>query len=358
VLDDAGLPLVFSYRDALAHGFSRHQITRRVSTGAWRRLGRGTYAVAAVVDALPAREQHLVAVLGLLARRPDSDVASHLSAAAVHGWPLPLDGAGPPTLTAPTASSPTRRRHGAVLQVATLAPPDHSTRSVAIAGQRLAFRCTRPDRTVADLLRHLPIADSVAIADQVLRRGDTTAAALARAVRQQETWPYATRARRAAQLLDPRRETWLESYSFCTLVQAGLPMPEPQVTVCDRFGRFAGRVDGWWDDVAVALEPDGRAKYLAGLGRLPADVDAAADAVSAHVRRALLRQNERQRRLEDLGVVVVRWGTNDVAARPRTVVARAGRARRAADRSAFTGQLLRPPPWNGAVAPAEPTSEA
>jgi hypothetical protein len=284
-------------------------------------------------------------VVALLACRPDTDVASHLSAAAAHGWPLPLNGAGPATVTAPTASGPTRRRGGFVVHVARLAPSDAGVGYADIGGERLAVRCTRPDRTAADLLRHLPVADSVAIVDQALRSGSTSWEAVLRVIRSQQTWPYAARARRAAGLVDPRRESWLESYSFCTLAISGLPVPEPQVSVYDLRGRFVGRLDGWWDDVAVALEPDGSGKYLTGLGAISNDVDAAADQVAQHVRRALVRQNDRERRLEDLGVLVVRWGTYDVVQRPRVVVARAGRARAHRDRQAFTGRLVRSQPW-------------
>jgi hypothetical protein len=336
---------VFSFGDAVRHGFSRHQVARRVTTGSWTRLQSGWYAPTVVLEGLPPRDQHLARVLALLACRPDTNVASHLSAAAVLGWPLPLDGAGPPTVTAPTASCPTRRRDGFVVQVARLAGQDAGTVYADVGTERFAIRCTRPDRTAADLLRHLPVADSVAIVDQALRGGDLAWDAVLRVVRNQEGWPYASRARRAAELVDPRRESWLESYSFCTLAMGGLPVPEPQVEVHDAKGRFVARLDGWWDDACVALEADGGAKYLAGIGKVSDDVDTAADEITRHVRRSLLRQNDRQHRLEDLGVLVVRWGTSDIVRRPQVVLARAGAARAQRDRTAFTGRLVRPQPW-------------
>lgn len=347
---DPDLPLVFSRADALRAGLSRHQIAGRVGTGRWTRLRQGRYTVTARHSRLDARQQHLVAVAALLSCRPPEDVASHLSAAAALGWALPLDGAGRPTLTSPSGTGPTRGRADLVVQVAGLGERDVVELRRDVGGHALSLRCTTAARTLADLLRHLPVPDSVAIADDALRRGEVDASRVAAVLRQQQAWPYAARSAAAMALIDPRRETWLESYSFVQLAQAGLPLPEPQVCVHDERGRFVGRVDGWWDDVAVALEPDGRGKYLIGLGDLPADLEHAADDVAHHVRRVLLRQQERQARLEDLGVVVVRWSTHEAVRTPQVVAARAARARERGDRRTFTGSVVRSPsPVAGSV---------
>ena len=160
----------------------------------------------------------------------------------------------------------------------------------------------------------------MAIGDAALRSGAVLAEAVGRELERQSSWPYIERARSAAPLLDPRRESWLESFSFVTLYLAGLPMPQPQVTVLDPQGRFVARVDGWLAEGAVALEADGRAKYLQNLPALPDDLDAAADGVAVHVRNTLLRQNDRQQRLESLGVSVVRWTTGDIVNQDRKSV--------------------------------------
>lgn len=330
---------VFTFSDAVRWGFSRHQINRLVATGAWYRWHRGVYAVAAIVDGMSARDQHLARVVALLLSRGGSDVASHLSAAAALGWPLPLDGPGEPTVTSPTGTSPTRRRRSIVVQVAGLERSDSMTLPLRLAGHRLDVACTRPARTLADILRHLPLADSVAIGDAALRTGRPSLDAVVAQLDRQQRWPYIERGRKALLLLDPRRESWLESYSFVTLHLTGLPMPEPQVTVRDAHGRFVARVDGWMHEGAVALEADGRGKYLLGLPALSTDVGVAADDVAAHVRDRLLRQAVRQRRLEDLGVTVVRWTTGDITSRPQAVAARIARACREGQSRAFTGRL-------------------
>jgi hypothetical protein len=337
----SNLPLVFTYDQALRHGYSRHQISRRVRNGTWYRWQRGVYAARGAADTLPPREQHLLRVAALLLARDDT-VASHLSAAAAYGWPLPLAGAGEPTVTCPTGASPTRRRGGITMQVATLRPADTMTLCLDVGGERLTLRCTRPARTLADVLRHVAVADSVAIGDAALRGDPLLRDAVAHQLGQQVRWPYVERARTAFPLLDARRESWLESYSFVVLHQMGLPLPQPQVTVQDDAGRFVARVDGWLAEGHVALEVDGRAKYLPDLPDLAADAidtDDFAGRVAAHVRDSLLRQNDRQRRLEDLGVTVVRWGLGDIVRRPDTVAAWISRAVRQGSAKKFVGRV-------------------
>lgn len=246
-----------------------------------------------------------------------------------------------------TGSGCTRRRDGLVVQVAALGPGDHDDVSVRVDGHAWSVPVTNRARTVADSLRHLELADGVPLGDSALRQGRVTYEQVAHVLARQETWPWAARGRRALALLDVRHESWLESYSFCVLHLAGLPRPEPQVTVCDRGGRFVARVDGWLDDCAVALEPDGRGKYLADLGVLSADVESAAEQVAAGVRARLLAQNERERRLRALGIQVVRWGTREIVHHPAQVLARVAAARRAGDRTTLTGHVrsLPAPPW-------------
>jgi hypothetical protein len=57
-----------------------------------------------------------------------------------------------------------------------------------------------------------------------------------------------------------------------TVLAAGLPRPELQVEVYGAAG-FVGRLDAWFEQPAVALEFDGRVKYLEPYrGRSPAQV--------------------------------------------------------------------------------------
>lgn len=66
-------------------------------------------------------------------------------------------------------------------------------------------------------------------------------------------------AARALALADGWAESPLETR--LALLSAGLPRPELQVEIHDGVG-FVGRVDAWYEEVAVAVEFDGRVKYL------------------------------------------------------------------------------------------------
>ena len=344
--EDPPLPPVFSRAEALAAGATRHQVDHRVRTGRWRVLRRGLYCVAERFDALPAREQHLLAAVAVLRAREDA-VVSHVTAALAYGWALPMDLPDRRTVTTGDLEQPTRQEADLVVQVATLPDGDVTTRGVSAGGTRWELRTTSRARTVADNLRHLLLPDAVALGDSALREGRVGYEQVARVIERQELWPYAANGRRALQLLDPRRESWLESWSFVTLHSLGLPLPEPQVLVHDARGRLVGRVDGWLEDEAVVLEPDGRAKYLLDADGGSPGPDAAADELAERVRRRLLSEKDREDRLRDLGAEVVRWGTAAVRRSPREVLGRIEAARRRGDRSRFTGRTTYQPtpPW-------------
>lgn len=327
------LPTVFTRAQASQAGLTTHQIDRLVSTGAWRALRRGVYCQVKDYADASAAERHLLDVRAVLTARTGDVVASHLSAACLFGWPRPLAGWGPVTLTAPPGRS-VRRRRGVVVQAASIRPGDRSTR----AGQPV----TSAARTLADVLRHVPAAEAVAIADHALRSGATSHAQVAEVLRWQADWPYATRGAGALRLVDPRRETWLESVSVVTLFQRGLPLPDAQVDVLDERGRFVARVDVLWE--GTVGEADGRVKYdLAGALGAGADPEAAVEALMRRAQRRLDEEKRRQDRLADLGLQVVRWSAAEVLGNPDELVARIQRHLAVAARSRFTGELRRRP---------------
>ena len=335
---DPTLPLVFCRDDAVAAGMSRHQIAHRVRTGGWLALRRTVYIQERRFAALSAREQHTAAVVATLMTRPEAVVASHLSAAVAYGWVLPLAGAGPVTVTNGNLEAATRHRPNLTLQVASLPSSDVRTISMGVAGTRWQLPATSRARTVADILRHLSNPDGVALADSALRGAQVSYDEVASVLHRQARWPYAENARRALPLVDPRRESWLESYSFVTLHQMGLPMPEPQVSLCDSQGRFVARVDGWLEAEAVALESDGKAKYFLDQQPLSVDLDLAAEELMDRARRRVMQEKERRDRIADLGVELARWGTREIVRSPREVIARIAAARQRGDAGRFVGR--------------------
>lgn len=335
---DPVLPLVFTRRDALDAGLTRHQVERRVHSRTWRTLRRGVYCLTRVYDEADARGRHEIEVRAVVLSRPDDVLVSHLSAAALLGWPRPLAGWGPATVTAMPGIL-ARSRRDVVVQAATLRPVDRTTRG--------GLAVTSPARTLADVLRHVCAPEAVAIADHALRTGLVTYEQVAAVLAWQEAWPYAVRGAAALQLIDPRRETWLESWSFVHLYQHRVPLPEPQVEVLDARGRFVARLDGLWDD-ATAAESDGRVKYdLAGVLGARADPQASVDELVRRAQRRLDEEKSRQDAVCSLGLELVRWGAAEVLHDLPGLVRRVQERRAAADPARFTGRLRRlpRPPW-------------
>jgi hypothetical protein len=193
---------------------------------------------------------------------------------------------------------------------------------------------TSGPRTVVDCLRSLPPADGLAIADAALRAGICSPTGLGSALDRAAGRPNVAVARRTAALVEPRRESPLESWSALAFAAEGVPAPCWQVDVLDEQGRFVARVDAWWPE-GVAGESDGRAKYL-----LAAEERGGADA--ARLARVLHEEREREQRLRRLGVDVVRWGARDVLQPDRArALAEHLRARLAAAgrQAPFTGRV-------------------
>ena len=335
---DPSLPLVFTRREALDAGLTRHQVERRVNRGTWRTLRRGVHCLTAVYDAADARRRHELEVRAVVLSRPDDVLVSHLSAACLLGWPRPLAGWGPATVTAAPGTL-ARARRGVVVQAATLRTVDRTLRAgVAV---------TSPARTLADILRHVRAPEAVAIADHALRTGLVTYEQVAAVLAWQQTWPYAVRGVASLQLVDPRRETWIESYSFVGLHELRVPLPEPQVEVFDARGRFVARLDGLWDD-ATAAESDGRVKYdLLGVLGAEADPGASVDELVRRAQRTLDEEKRRQDAVCGLGLELVRWGTAEVRHDLAGLARRVQERRAVADPARFTGRLRRQarPPW-------------
>lgn len=114
-------------------------------------------------------------------------------------------------------------------------------------------------------------------------------------------------------LLDPRREGWLESWSAAAFSR--LPRWIPQVNVHDFHNRFLGRGDGYWPDLGVAAEAEGRGRYLG-------DVDPALDRSPDAVAPRVLAAGEREVGIGSCGIGMVRWTTEETTRQHVRVSAR------------------------------------
>jgi Protein of unknown function (DUF559) len=254
---------------------SQRRFQRLIDDGILRRLRRGVVVGECLVERAgqdPLQLHRLQLRAFLLAF--DQCVASHESAAVLHGLPL---------LTLPPYVVGTRTRGAwrggeiARVRIAPL-PRDHLE---AVEG----VCCTTVPRTVIDVARSTKFRDAVVIGDAALRGGCDSVALLAM-LDECSVWADLGRVRAALEFLDERAESPFESVSRAIMQERELPPPELQVEIPGP-SRMTYRVDFLWRDKRVVGEADGMLKY---------DEPA-----------ALRTEKVRQEHLERLGFKVVRW---------------------------------------------------
>jgi hypothetical protein len=216
--------------DLRAAGYDKNAVRRMVRAGTLTRLCRGAYTDREPDDA-PARHRLLVrAALGELA---DGAVASHVSAAVLHGlptWGLRLERAH----VTFARRSGGRRDDRLYVHTAPLDPGD----VVVVDGVPV----TSAARAVVDIARTAAFESAVAVADAALRLGarrverpaaglrdpGVTRPELDAALWQATGWPGVPDARRVVAFADARAESVGESRSRVAIALAGLPPPQLQ----------------------------------------------------------------------------------------------------------------------------------
>lgn len=292
----ASLGHIITRGEALAAGLTPAAIRHRLEAGQWRRARRGIYVVdpAAANDAEAAHRDSVAAAL--IAFGPGA-VASHESAAILHGIDL-AHAAGAVHLTRPPTSRNGRHEKPGVVERAAALPRHHLDVVRGIAATSVA-------RTVVDLARHLPLETALVSIDSALRRGVATDSALSSVRDDCATWPGAHAAGIALRVGDARSESALESLSRGVMIVGGIPLPELQCVISDDDG-VIGRVDYLWPSQKLIGEADGRAKY-----ENPA---------------ALWAEKLREDRLRAAGFRVIRWNWVDVTVRRDAFLRRLSRA--------------------------------
>ena len=289
---------VFTAGEAVRAGYRPDEIRAELGSGRWRWLRRGVYICAADLESTAgdARARHVLDCLAVLASLRPGPVVSHASAARLHGVVVPADVDDTVRLT-----DEVQWRRGRGYAVSRAALP---TGDVGRLGPALT---TTPARTLVDCAREWDLVDSVVAMDAALRKGAVTSEELREAVLRATHWVGIGEAARASGLADGRAESPLESRGRLALLAAGLPCPELQVELHGPRG-FVARVDAWYEDAAVAVEFDGRVKYLD-----PFDGRGAGE--------VLWREKRREDVVRGLGVRVVRLAQEDVVPRLRPDVA-------------------------------------
>jgi hypothetical protein len=313
-----------SRRAMLELGLSDNDLRRLVRNNDLQR--ERTHYLDADIDPVLAR------IAGTQAAYPES-VVSHFSAAALAELPTWTDRARagrPPAdavwLTRHPSAQRNQRRDDVVLRRAGLPLGDLTRHNGLLA--------TSNARTVVDLARELPAREAVVTIDHALRTG-TPIEAIQAVLDRQRRWPGIRKAREAVALADPGSESALESIARLAFIRGGLPGPNLQAQFWDEWKWMLERVDFWWPEYRTIAEADGLAKY---------------EADTAVERRRRLRESyERDQRLSDLDVEVVRFGWEDVVGDSSRLIQRL--------REAFVrgGRRTGPPPtWRTALPPSTP----
>jgi very-short-patch-repair endonuclease len=177
----------------------------------------------------PGRNRYTLptAHVGLLAAARLSGVASHATAAAIHGWELATQPSEPDIIVPRKRNVDPRRRVGVHVRWRDLDPDD--VRGVV----------TDPYRTVIDCARDLPFSEALAIADSALRHGLDRDRLLERAAQLSTTGRRT--ALRVLEAADARAANPFESVLRAIALDVpGLDL-EPQLLIDDR--GFRGRPD-------------------------------------------------------------------------------------------------------------------
>ena len=152
-------------------------------------------------------------------------------------------------------------------------------------------------RTLAELCRSLTLTEAVAVADAALHTRRVHLDQLVAYARAHPKRRGVRRLREVLSFVEPAAESPMESRLRMVLILARLPRPRSQVSIHDRWGRFLGRPDLYYEEHRLGIEYDG-----------------------AGHRDNLAEDNRRQNRLLDAGVRLLRFTAGDVLGKPDSIV--------------------------------------
>ena len=237
----------------------RRQITRLLSDGVLVRLHRHLVVGSCLYERAAAdpRLRHRLRLEALLARYPGA-VASHESAALVHGFPVFRI---PSVATVTRPSGAWRGGEYERVRIARL-PSDHVT---CVDGVPV----TTAARTIVDVSRTSSLRAAAVVGDAALRRG-VPVGDVRRVLAECAEWSDVGKAKVAVEFFDPRSESPLESLSRVIFHEYDVPRPQIQRTI--RIARRGYRVDFYWEFARLVGEADGREKYDGDDKRTPAEI--------------------------------------------------------------------------------------
>jgi hypothetical protein len=303
------LGMVFTLDEAMRAGRSEAWVRHALTAKRVVRIRRGFYCDAELWErsaASPVTRHVLEARAAWIAigRR---GWASHYSAALLNGLPVPFG--QPAAVTISQANRPKGRRHyfpGVRLRTASVDPRD--------VGSEFSMPVLRPARTALDVTRLHGFGAGLVLADSALARGVATESDLARIDQWMTGWSGSRAVHDVVRYASPRREAPSESLSFALFVERQLPLPECNPWIV---GHGAGgvRSDFRWKAYRLVGEVDGRIKYTEPYSKPD---------------RVLADEKARQMRIEETGLVVVRWTAAEIVHHPDRVIDRIVRQSRVA----------------------------
>ncbi len=120
------------------------------------------------------------------------------------------------------------------------------------------LRLTVDERTTADVLRTLRRPFAFSAAEAMARAGLVDRATLRRRIDGLRGFPGVVQARGLVGLIDPQVQSPGESWTKLRLIDAGLPLPRPQIPIMGVRGTVRAWLDLGYEQPKVAVEYDGR----------------------------------------------------------------------------------------------------
>ncbi|WP_181445150.1 hypothetical protein, partial [Micromonospora endophytica] len=230
---------LFHYSELLASGWSREQVRSQTEADSLVRLTRGVYAPTADARA----DNRLAAIFE---RLPDGAVAGFHTGAMLHGFG---DVRSERLHVIVPAGTVVPRIRGVVAHESVVPVRDPVIRQ--------GVPCAPAARCAIDLARTLRRMDALPVLDLCLRVGACLPDELRAEVAKHRALRGVCQARQLATLADPRAECRQESQLRLVLVDAGLPVPEPQFWVYDGHGVALFRIDLVYRERRIGIEYDG-----------------------------------------------------------------------------------------------------
>jgi hypothetical protein len=269
----------FTLEHLRALGITRHRLDRAVADGRVRQVVRGAYAPADLPDTVELRAAAIALVVS------EHHVIVDRCAAWLHGidaftW-AEHDVLPPIEVCAIRGRNPTH-----------LAGVDGGSRDLAPRDIQVlhGVRVTTPLRTALDLGCNLRRREAYAVLNSLAREHGLTRSALSSELLRFRRRRGVIQLRDLVPLVEPRIESERESWTYLEIVDAGLPLPEPQLWI-EIDGVPTYRLDFAYPRVRVCVEYDG---------------------YDAHERTAEQKDHDRERRTwlreHDWTVIVVRRG--------------------------------------------------